>query len=147
MVWGCVSRFSTGPVHRIDGIMDAIGYRNILADVLLPYSEDRLPLNWLFQQDNDPKHTSRLVRQWFADNGVNVIDWPSQSPDLNLIENLWSIADRAVKKKRSRNLDELFENIAEQWSIIPAAVCAKLFDSMPRRCQAVINNFGYPTKY
>ena len=147
MVWGCVSRYGTGPVHRIDGIMDAIGYRNILADVLLPYSEDNLPLNWLFQQDNDPKHTSRLVRQWFADNGVNVIDWPSQSPDLNLIENLWSIVDRAVKKKKSRNLDELFENIAEQWNLIPAAVCAKLFDSMSRRCQAVIDNFGYPTKY
>jgi len=147
MVWGCVSRSGTGPIHRIEGIMDAIGYRNILADVLLPYSEENLPLNWIFQQDNDPKHASRLVRQWLTDNQVNIMDWPSQSPDLNLIENLWAVVDRAVKKKNSGNLNELYRNIVECWNNIPPAVCANLFNSMQRRCQAVIKNFGYPTKY
>ncbi len=88
MVWTCFCQSGSGPIHRINGIMDAQVYRNILTNVLLPHSEDNLPLNWMFQQDNDPKHTSRLVRQWFDDNQINVIDWPLQSPDLNPIENL-----------------------------------------------------------
>jgi hypothetical protein len=147
MVWECVSRSGTGPLHRIDGIMNAEGYRHILQNVLLPHADDNLPLNWIFQQDNDPKHTSRLVRQWFTDNFVNVMEWPAQSPDLNLIENLWSIVQRAVAKRRPKNLDELFVAATDCWNTVSPELIAKLFDSMHRRCAAVIKNLGYPTKY
>lgn len=62
---------------------------------------------WRFQQDNDPKHTSRVASAFLRENMPEVIDWPSNSPDLNPIENLWSIVKRNVEKRQPKNLDDL----------------------------------------
>jgi hypothetical protein len=48
MVWGCFSRSGPGPIHRIEGIMDAVVYRDILDNVLRPHADDNLPLTWIF---------------------------------------------------------------------------------------------------
>ena len=59
-----------------------------------------------FQQDNDPKHTIQSIRNYLADYEVPALPWPSQSPDLNPIENLWSILD---KDRAPKNENQLFE--------------------------------------
>lgn len=147
MVWGCFSYNQIGPIHLIPGIMDAAIYVSILEDVMLPYAEEEMPLKWIFQQDNDPKHTSKRAKSWFHAKKIDVMEWPAQSPDLNPIENLWTDVKKAVHIEKPTNQRQLWEVVQRAWQAIPMERCQALIDSMPRRCKAVLDNKGYATKY
>lgn len=147
MVWGCFSHNGVGPIYRIPGIMDQHGYIKILDEVMLPYAEEEMPLKWVFQQDNDPKHTSKRAKAWFQANKIEVMEWPAQSPDLNPIENLWGDVKYAVSEAKPKNVEELWSVVRGSWAAIPASRCQTLVDSMQKRCAAVIKNNGYATKY
>ena len=60
-----------------------------------------------WQQDNDPKHTSHRAMAFLQENVPEVIDWPSYSPDLNPIENLWALTKRNMEKRQPKNLEYL----------------------------------------
>ena len=108
MIWGCFSYYGVGPIYHISGIMDQFEYIRILKEVMLPYAEEEMPLKWVFQQDNDPKHTSKRAASWFQTNKIDVMEWPAQSPDPNPIENLWPDIKNAVSEAKPRNAEELW---------------------------------------
>ena len=89
MLWGCFAG-GTGALHKIDGIMREENYVDILKQHLKTSVRKlklKLGRKWVFQMDNDTKQTSKVVAKWLKDNKVKVFEWPSQSPDLNPIEN------------------------------------------------------------
>lgn len=146
-VWACFSYYGVGPIHLINGIMDQHVYVKILDEVMLPYAEYEMPLKWVFQQDNDPKHTSKKAKEWFRVKGIQVVEWPPQSPDLNPIENLWCDVKKYVADAKPTNNQHLWRVVEEAWRKITPTRCQNLVNSMPRRCKAVLKNKGFSTKY
>ncbi len=61
-------------------------YREILANNLLPSVKAlKTGRSWVFQHDNDPKHTARATKEELRKKHFKFLEWPSQSPDLNSI--------------------------------------------------------------
>jgi hypothetical protein len=86
MLWGCFSVAGTGRLVRIKGKMNGVKLMKtlMLMKNLLQSAQDlRLGQRFFFQQNNDPKHTAKTMQEWLQDKSLNVLEWPSQSPDLN----------------------------------------------------------------
>lgn len=151
MVWGSMTVQGVGRMCFINGIMDAEKYVKILDQNLVPTARD-LKMHrtgFIFQQDGDPKHTSAKAQNWFEDHQINLLDWPSQSPDLNPIEHLWDHVKRKLNsyKTHPTSIYELEKRIVDVWNNIDPKVCEKLVSSMPDRLEAVIRARGGSTKY
>ena len=140
-----------GYACRIDCRMNAEVYTGILDDYLLQTIDYyKLDTNKIvFQQDNDPKHTSHAARKWFENNGIEVLGWPAQSPDLNPIEHLWGhLKKRLAEYEIAPNgMLELWERVETEWDKITPDICMNLIDSMPRHIAAVLKAKGGYTKY
>ncbi|GBC25217.2 IS630 family transposase [Rhizophagus irregularis DAOM 181602=DAOM 197198] len=108
---------------------------------------------WVVSQerdDNAPVHTAKNVKKWIETKKVKILEnWPSQSPDLNPIEHLWSELERRIRKRPNpaKNVRELECALHEEWNQIPNNTLINLIESMPRRVEACIKNNGWPTKY
>jgi DDE superfamily endonuclease/Transposase len=151
MVWGCMGWNGVGQLVEVEGRMDADQYVDILDNHLVPSLEESgIPVErCIFQQDNDPKHTSRKAKNWVEENNITLLDWPPQSPDLNPIEHLWQHikSQLANYETPAKGVWEIWERVAEVWNNIEPEVCQNLIESMPRRVEAVIKAKGGHTKY
>lgn len=148
MIWGCMSGAGVGKVHIIDGILDSKGYINLLKQNVHTSAEKLgIRSNFMFYQDNDPKHTSWNAKNWLLYNCPKVLATPAQSPDMNPIEHLWGELKKRLASRCVSSKSQLKQAVLEEWEKIEPTYCKKLVESMPRRLQEVIKYKGRSTKY
>ena len=164
MVWGAMTSTCLSELHVIPQKTSVNGqyYReNILKNSLLPMfdrrrttgpiSERKLPdemSKMVFMQDGARAHTASLTLEWLDEHQVTYWGpqiWPPNSPDLNPIENLWSILEEKVKDVHCspRNITELEQVLKQTWKQIKLETLENLIFSMPDRVRDVIKNKGH----
>ena len=79
--------------------------------------------------------------------GVDELDWPAQSPDLNQKEHLWDELERRLRARPSRTTSvcDLTNTLLEEWLKNPINTLLNLVESLPKRVEAVIAAKGGPT--
>jgi len=141
--------------------MDMYKYRDTLQAHLLqayPFLEGATAMEidypdrglfFKFQEDNSPAHKGQIATSWKEENGVPVLDWPANSPDLSLIENVWAyIEDRLSQIKSSlRTPDDTWARTREIWDGIDRNFILNLYNTLPDRMRELKREKGGPILY
>jgi hypothetical protein len=108
MVWGCMSSLGVGSLHFIEGTVNAAKYQSILQESLLPSVGALHPDgNFIFQEDGAPAHKAKTTQTWLRNHHINKLSWPSNSPDMSPIENIWGEMKKYIRRKKPRTKGEL----------------------------------------
>ena len=106
-------------------------------------------IHLVLMQDGAPGHAAGETKQDLLERGVIVIYWPPFSPDLNPIERVWHIMKNYLQDHFPENMgyDALRKAVKEAWEQVGRHEFEELIQSMPAKCQAVIDAKGLFTKY
>ncbi|CAF4133170.1 unnamed protein product, partial [Rotaria sordida] len=122
------------------------GYKNVLPQSthMLTSDEKQQPVQWTNKHINDDFNTTIFIDEssFSFFNVPQLLDWPSNSPDANPIENIWSMVKRNVEKRKPTNTDELELFLAEEFENIDANVVKNCVMSMKKRCLSLIDGKG-----
>ena len=147
-LWGCFCADGLGHAELYEGTLDARRYQSILALNLVKSAHTFWPRGqWWYQQDNASPHNAGTSRAWFHNHGVDVIDFPPWSSDLNPIENLWNDLKRRVYAHHPKTMEELEHFIAVEWQATDLNYCSRTCLTMPQRLQLVRANKGHKIKF
>jgi transposase len=152
--WGAFS--ARGPISLVlfTENLNSQRYCKILETHLFPYIS-QAGRRWRFQQDNSPVHTARATTHLIEAHHVRMLNWPSNSPDLNPIENLWAVLKNKVEKnvnkwlmkKKKLNTAKFQSIIEEEWEGLDHDLYFRLAGSMRNRLEQVIEREGEKIDY
>lgn len=150
MFWGCVTFDGVGTFVPVNGTINSQKYTDILDEHLWPVVAKTFPTGrWIFQDDNATPHRSRHTIRWKADNDIEGMVWPAQSPDINIIENVWRYIKIRLQKvvHRIKTKEDLIRESKRVWMDIEPVYIRTLYNSIPTRIRRVLRANGAITKY
>ena len=138
MVWGGMSRDFRTQLHVFNGRVTAEVYRNdVIENIVIPFLRNHGNVTTL-QQDNATPHTAHLTVDYLEQQHVQILPWPSLSPDLSPIEHLWDELGRRVNRFHNpENVGQLKAALIQEWESIPQGRILRFVASMRGRCNAV----------
>ena len=149
MIWGAISK--TGGIRMIclEGKINASTYIDMLKHDFFEVVGDELPENFIWMHDNAPPHSAKATSAYLEVEGITTMKWPPLSPDLNPIENIWSIMKSKVYsvKKVFPNTSELWAAIVDAWHSIPEETYKSLYESLQSQMVKVIEEKGERIHY
>ena len=150
MIWGCICYDGVGSLTAVEGNINSAKYIDILDKNLWPvvvwYFEGN---EYLFMDDNAPVHRAHTVENYKDQNEVTSMEWPAQSPDLNIIENIWLYMKRELQKSAVdiATKNDVLREIQSVWRNIELDYIRNLYQSIPDRLDNVMKMKGHLTKY
>jgi transposase len=140
MFWGFFTASGPGSLVPVDGIMNSSKYIKIIKSRVLLFLQTFSGGKGTFQHDLVPCHNSKAVRKFIQENKISMLNWPGNSPDMNPIENLWSIQKKCRGKMDCTTEQCMATNTIKLWFHNSGLknFCSKLVKSMPKRVQEVI---------
>ena len=150
MVWGAIAFSGERTLNWVKVNIDSQKYIEVLQESLLPLIEHNFSDGkYTFMQDNAPVHTSRLTRDWLDSKGIHPTISPPQSPDMNIIENVWR--DVMVKLAKVEapitSASDLHATVERCFYDVTSQRIKDLYISLPRRLKSCIKMKGHMTKY
>ncbi|QRV96284.1 Transposase [Ceratobasidium sp. AG-Ba] len=151
MFWGCMGWNGTGFGCKLERTLTKEMYMEILGDEFSRSLEylGMEPGEVIFQQDNASSHKAKICLQWFDDHGIELLEWPALSPDLNPIENLWAELKRRLGEYEEppNGILELWDRVQDVWNSFGEEYCQNLIKSMPERIALVLEARGRSISY
>ncbi|GFV10981.1 transposable element Tc3 transposase [Trichonephila clavipes] len=145
LVWAGISLGGHTDLHVFHGgTVTGLRYRDeILDPYVRPYAA-AIGNDFILMDDNARPHRARIVEEYLEDHGLERMEWPARSPDLNPIEHLWDYLGREVAALNPppRSLHELKQGLLCVWSSLPIPVSDNLINSMGNRCRQCIQVRG-----
>ena len=149
MVWGAI--WTEGELDIIVTSMPMISeyYLGVLREGLQPFHTKHRGKKFIFTKDNASVHTSRVTTAWLKRKKIKVLPWPANSPDINPIENVWSLLVRKVYEGQTQhhNVHDLIRAIKKAWYEIPQEVIQTLISRAPSRLTKFIQSNGGAIQY
>jgi hypothetical protein len=144
-VYGCFSERGFGNIYCFTENLNSELLCTIYKKTLLPSARNFFGENnhsWKLQEDNDPKHMSEKAQKWREENQVKRISWPSQSPDLNPMENVWAVLKANVGNYKPTSIKDLIRIIKREWKKLGREFAENLVLSMKNRISLILSNKG-----
>jgi len=150
-IWGAISLAGKVGIYTFRDNFNAGTFEDVLRQVLVPVAQDLYPDGCYLQMDNSQVHKavsiSRFLNSKEADIITYVLPWPTYSPDLNPIENLWAVLKRKIRKRRAKTIDQLEDIIHEEWASLSENYVKQLCRSIHKRIEMCIENEGDKINY
>ena len=144
--WAAISFFGKTSLYLYEENLNSNGYLSILKT----YGDELVRSDWRgykYQQDNAPLHWTDDIMRWFREKGIELLQWPSNSPDLNPIENIWGWIKAEVKRENPQTIRQLKNSLKRNWERIDLIFLKPYIESLPLRFKLCIESNGARINY